>query len=390
MYNLLTLNKIAKIGLDTIPADEFTISDSCENPDGILLRSFQLKNQALPESLLAVARAGAGVNNIQIADCTDKGIPVFNTPGANANAVKELVLAALFMSSRNVKSAFEWVETIKDKGDEIEDLVEKGKSQFVGPEVFGKKLGVIGLGAIGVLVANAATHLGLTVYGYDPYISVENAWNLSRSVQHVTDINELYANCDYITVHIPLNDATKGTINEAALAEMKDGVRIINIARGGIVDDDAMIAALESGKVACYFTDFPNGKILGKKNVVALPHLGASTPESEDNCAVMASRELVSYLKFGSVNNAVNFPNVDLPRLHTGRIALFNSNVPNMLSSITSTVGEFGYNIENLINKSKKGGTVAYTVIDLDKVPSDELVNKLTAMDGIIRVRVIG
>ncbi len=360
-----------------------------DQPDGILLRSAHIKDQPIPESVLAISRAGAGVNNIPVEQCTELGVPVFNTPGANANAVKEMVIAALYMSSRNVSEAVSWMDTIKDRGDEIPKLVEDGKSQFVGPEVYGKTLGIIGLGAIGVLVANVAPHLGLKVYGYDPYISVDNAWGLSRSVAHATDISEIYKNCDYITIHIPLTDKTRHFINRDSIAQMKDGVRILNFARGELVDSEDIAEAVESGKVSCYITDFPDKHLVGKKGIVTIPHLGASTPESEENCADMAVKELVNYLERGTIVNSVNFPRCEPPLAFTGRISLFNKNVPGMLSSVTTLASECGYNIENLTSSSNKGASTAYTVLDLDKHPEDDFVKKLDELPGIFRVRVI-
>jgi len=389
MYRIKVLNRISDSGLEKLPKDRFMYSADVENPDGILLRSAYIKDQPLPDSLLAIARAGAGVNNIPVETCTELGIPVFNTPGANANAVKEMVIAALYISSRNIAEAVAWVDTIKDRGDDIPQLIEDGKSQFVGPEVQGKTLGIIGLGAVGVLVANAAAQLGLSVYGYDPFISVDNAWGLSRAVIHAMDIGEIYRNSDYITVHVPVTDATRGFINRDSVTQMKDGVRILNFARGELVDSVDMAEAVQTGKVSCYVTDFPDKHLVGIKGVVAIPHLGASTPESEDNCADMAVRELVGYLERGAVMNAVNFPRSDPPQSFTGRVTLFNKNVPGMLSSVTTLASECGYNIDNLTSSTNRGALTAYTILDLDTAPEQAFVEKLRALPGVFRVRVI-
>ena len=315
MFQIKTMNKIAAVGLDRLPAENYTIGDSVDNEDGILVRSAKLHDYDFPASLWAIARAGAGVNNIPIDKCSEAGIVVFNTPGANANAVKELVICAMLLASRDVIGGAEWVKAqAGTDGVEVADVVEKGKSAFVGPEVYRKTLGVVGLGAIGALVANIALSLGMEVYGYDPYLSVDAALRLDRHIKVVKELDALYANSDYVTLHLPYMDATKDTINAAAIAKMKDGVRLINLARGGLVNDDDLVAALESGKVACYATDFPNNKLVAAPHVVALPHLGASTPESEDNCAVMAADELRDYLENGNIRNSVNFPNVVMER----------------------------------------------------------------------------
>lgn len=379
-----TLNKIAKIGLDGFDG-KYEICDACDAPDGILVRSASLHDMELPASLLSVARAGAGVNNIPLEACAEKGIVVFNTPGANANAVKEMALTALLLASRNVVDGISWAKTLT--GDDVAKQVEKGKSQFVGPEILGKKLGIIGLGAIGVLVANAAQHLGMKVYGYDPYISLQSAWNLNHHVQKATDINEIYANCDYICLHAPLTDETKHSINKDTIALMKDGVRILNLSRAALVNDEDMAEALESGKVAKYVTDFPNGETLKMKNAIPIPHLGASTPESEDNCAVMAVKELRDYLEFGNITNSVNYPAVSTPFASALRICICHRNVPNMLSTLSTIVSAVGVNIENLINKSK--GDYAYTMIDCDTDIADRVVDALSAVEGVLRVRCI-
>ncbi len=384
MMKIQTLNKIAKIGLDAFD-EKYQISDTCETPDGILVRSASLHDMELPDSLLAVARAGAGVNNIPLDKCAEKGVVVFNTPGANANAVKEMAITALLLASRDVVGGIEWAKTLT--GDDVAKQVEKGKSQFVGPEILGKKLGIIGLGAIGVLVANAAQHLGMKVYGYDPYISLQSAWNLNHHVIKATDINEIYANCDYICLHAPLTAETKHSINKETITVMKDGVRILNLSRADLVHDEDIAEALESGKVAKYVTDFPNANTLKMKNAIPIPHLGASTPESEDNCAVMAVKELRDYLEYGNINNSVNYPAVSTPFNSQLRICICHRNIPNMLSTLSAIVSGVGVNIGNLINKSK--GDFAYTMIDCDKDVADRITAALSAVEGVIRVRCI-
>ena len=386
MYNIKTLNKISKVGLAALDSAKYTAGDEIENPDAILVRSAKMHDMQFNPELLCIARAGAGTNNIPCDRCADEGIVVFNTPGANSNAVKELVICALLLASRDIVGGVEWVRSIADKGDEVAAMVEKGKSAYVGPEILGKKLGVIGLGAIGAKIANAALALGMTVYGYDPYLSVDAAWSISSSVKHVTEVDDIYAQCDYITIHVPYMDSTHHFINADAISKMKEGARVINLARGELVDDDAMLAALESGKVARYVTDFPNGKTAGAKNTVAIPHLGASTPESEDNCAVMAAREIVEYVENGNIVNAVNMPRAYLPRSSNYRLCVIHKNIPEMIAKITGIVSGEGINIENMLNAGKKVN--AYTIIDMDKT-TDCLVEKINALDSIIRVRVI-
>ena len=346
-----------------------------------------MHDMALPQSLLAIARAGAGVNNIPVDKCSDAGIVVFNTPGANANAVKELVIAGLLLSSRKVVPAIAWAKTLKGEGDMVGKLVEKGKSAFAGPEIAGKKLGVIGLGAIGVLVANAARALGMEVYGYDPFLSVDTAWKLSRDVHHAVDLETIYKECDYITVHVPLLPDTKGMLNADAFAVMKDGVRVLNFARDGLVNSADMLAALESGKVAAYVVDFPTEEMLDVENVIAIPHLGASTPESEDNCAVMAADELKDYLENGNILHSVNFPDVQAPRAAANRICVLHKNVPNMLAQISAVVSAAGINIASMVNKSKKD--YAYTLLDVEGAPAAATLDGITGIDGVIRVRSI-
>lgn len=384
--NILALNKIAACGTDRLGAG-YTVGDAVADPVGVLVRSAAMHDMEFPSSLLAVARAGAGVNNIPLDRCSDAGIVVFNTPGANANAVKELVIAGLLLSSRKVVPAIEWAKTLKGQGAEVGKLVEKGKSQFTGPEILGKKLGVVGLGAIGILVANAAKSLGMEVYGYDPYLSVDAAWSLSRSTHHAATLEEIYAECDYITVHVPLNDATRGMIGKDSIAAMKDGVRILNFARGELVDGEAMRAALKDGKVAAYVVDFPSDDMLCVDNVIAIPHLGASTPESEDNCAMMAADELKAYLEQGIIRNSVNFPAMDVAKNGDVRICVLHRNVPNMLAQISAVVSEAGVNIETLTNRSKKDN--AYTVLDIIGEVPQSVIDGIGAIDGVIRVRKI-
>ncbi len=386
MYNIKTLNKISKIGLSQFDDTKYTCADEIENPDAVLVRSASMHDMDFPASLKAIARAGAGTNNIPCDKCAEQGIVVFNTPGANANAVKELVLAGLFLASRKVIPGIEWAKTLKGEGDQVGKLVEKGKSAFAGPEIMGKTLGVIGLGAIGVLVANAAEKLGMTVYGYDPYLSVEGAWNLSRNIKHATSLDDIYASCDYISIHVPLNDSTRHTVNEESIAKMKDGVRILNYARGELVDSDAIIKALEDGKVASYVVDFPDDKVLGVEGVIAIPHLGASTPESEENCAYMAANEIIAYLETGSIINSVNMPNVKLGAVNGARVCVIHKNVPNMIAQISSAVSNAGLNIDQLVNNSH--GDYAYTVVDLADV-TDDAVAEIEKIDAVISVRVI-
>lgn len=388
MLKVKTLNKISPVGLDCFDRKYYTYGDEIENPDAVMVRSAAMHEMEFPDSLKAIARAGAGVNNIPVDRCSEAGIVVFNTPGANANAVKELVLAGLLISSRKVIAGIEWAKTLKGNGDQVGKMVEKGKSAFTGPEIAGKRLGVIGLGAIGIMVANAARSLGMEVYGYDPYLSVDAAWNLSRAIHHATSIKDIFAECDYITVHVPLTNETRGLINAESIATMRDGVRILNFARGDLVNDADLIAALESGKVAAYVTDFADDALLGVDGVIAIPHLGASTPESEDNCAQMAAKELIDYLENGNITNSVNLPNVSSPRDTDCRLCVIHRNVPNMLSQISGVVSAGGLNIENMINKAKKD--YAYTILDLQAdAVAPTVVEQIMAIDGVIRVRVI-
>ncbi len=387
MYNIKTYNKISQIGMKEFSAEKYTVGDDVNAPVGAIVRSAALHDEVFNPELLAIARAGAGTNNIPIERCSDEGIIVFNTPGANANAVKELVIAGLLICSRKVLPAIEWAKTLKGNGDQVGKMVEKGKSAFAGPEIRGKAIGVVGLGAIGVLVANAANALGMKVYGYDPYLSLQSAWNLSHNVKRATDLKEIYENCDYISLHIPLTKDTKGTIDANAFALMKDGVRILNFARDGLVNSADMIVALESGKVASYVVDFPTDEMIGVNGVICIPHLGASTPESEENCAEMAAKQLVDYIENGNITNSVNMPNISMPKSGKYRICIIHKNVPNMLTTITTVVAKDNVNIENLLNKSR--GDIAYTMLDVDDCDTETIANHLKAADGIIRVRII-
>jgi D-3-phosphoglycerate dehydrogenase / 2-oxoglutarate reductase len=387
MYQIKCLNKISSVGTSRFN-ENYCCSEAVENPDAILVRSASMHEMELPKSLLAIARAGAGVNNIPLDQCSEKGIVVFNTPGANANAVKELVLASLLLTSRKVIPAIEWAKTLKGKGNEIGKLVEKGKGAFVGPEISGKTLGVIGLGAIGILVANAAKSLGMEVYGYDPYLSVDAAWGLSRSIQHARTLDEVYANSDYITVHVPLTPDTKGMINEESIAKMKDEVRILNFARGDLVNSADVVSALNSGKISAYATDFPSDDVIGVDGVIAIPHLGASTPESEDNCARMAAAELIEYLGNGNIKNSVNLPGISMPRDGSSiRICIIHRNVPNTISLLSGALAEEGINIENMQSKSKK--EYAYTILDVTGNVQDTSAAHIEKLPEIIKVRII-
>jgi D-3-phosphoglycerate dehydrogenase len=385
MFRIKTLNKISPAGLSQLDKSRYAVSDSEENEDGILVRSADMQEYVFPDALRAIARAGAGTNNIPVTRCSEAGIVVFNTPGANANAVKELAVCALMLASRSVVAGSKWVSAQVEAGVDIQDVVEKGKSQFVGPEVLGKTLGVIGLGAIGVQVANIATKLGMNVYGYDPFLSVDAALSMSRAIHRAEDLETIYKNCDYITIHVPQNKETKGMINEDAIHMMKGGVRLINLARGGLVNEDDLIAALESGKVAAYVTDFPSNKLVNTRNVTAIPHLGASTPESEENCAVMAAQELREYLENGNIRNSVNLPTLIQPWSGAARVCVIHRNSPGMLSQITKLLSDQGVNVENLTNKSK--GEYAYTVVDLGSRVSDQDVAAIRAIEGVLRVR---
>ena len=387
MYQIKTFNKISPIGLNRFDSGLYNVGDSVENEDGILVRSAKLLDYEFPANLKAISRAGVGVNNIPIDRCSEAGIAVFSTPGANANAVKELVLCGMLMASRDVTGSIKWVKDQVESGVEVANVVEKGKSAFVGPELYKKTLGVIGLGAIGSLVANVALELGMDVYGYDPFLSVDAALRLDRHVHVVKDIAELYKRADYITIHIHYTDQTRHMINAEAIGKMKRGVRFINLARGEIVEDEAMLSALDTGKVAAYVTDFPNNKLVRAPHVVAMPHLGASTPESEQNCAAMAVDELKDYLENGNIKNSVNFPDVRMDRSGVQRLCIVNRNVPAMLANITALLAKDRVNVENMTNKSR--GDYAYTMVDLGTKVDEKVIQDVMALDGIIRVRVI-
>lgn len=387
MFRIKTLNQISPTGLSVLDASRFTVSDGVENEDGVLVRSADMQEYVFPPALRAIARAGAGTNNIPVDRCSESGIVVFNTPGANANAVKELVLCAMLMGSRDVDGGIQWVRQQVASGVDVTTVVEKGKAAFIGPELYKKTLGVIGLGAIGSLVANIALSLGMDVYGYDPFLSVDAALRLDRHIHVVKDINELYKRADYITIHIHYTKDTERMIDAKAIGAMKRGVRFINLARGEIVDDDAMLAALDTGWVAAYVTDFPNNRLVGAPHVLAMPHLGASTPESEQNCAVMAVDQLRDYLENGNIRNSVNLPAVSQERSGVCRLCLIHKNVPAMLASITTLLSRDGINVENLSNKSR--GDYAYTIVDLS-APADQcVIDEVTALENVIRVRVI-
>lgn len=386
MFKYNCLNPIAAIGLNLF-STSYSKMDSMEDSDVVLVRSAAMHELKLPEKLVAIARAGAGVNNIPLEKCAEQGIVVFNTPGANANGVKELVIAGMLLASRDIIGGIEWVESIKSET-AVAKLVEKGKGKFAGKEIAGKKLGVIGLGAIGVLVANAANRLGMEVYGYDPYISIDHAWNLSRDIIHVKAVEDIYKECDYITVHVPLLDETKGMINKTSLSMMKDGVIILNFARDVLVNDEDMAEALKTRKVDKYVTDFPNEKTAALDGVIAIPHLGASTAESEDNCAMMAVRELMDYLENGNIKNSVNYPACDAGICMTqGRITVLHRNIPNMLTKFTGVFGDLNINIANMINKSK--GEYAYSLFDIEANASQEIVESLKKINGVLKVRII-
>ncbi|MDD2534522.1 MAG: phosphoglycerate dehydrogenase [Eubacteriales bacterium] len=386
MYKVKTLNKIAAIGTKRFDKTRYEVSNTAENPDAILVRSANMLDMDMPHELKAIARAGAGVNNIPVELCSQKGIVVFNTPGANANAVKELAIAALLMSSRKIVAGVQWAAGLSHNIDVAKE-VENGKKDFVGPELYGKKLGVFGLGAIGAMVANTATELGMDVYGYDPYITIDNAWMLYRNVKRATDPKTIYEHCDYICLHVPSTPETKGFINTKAFDMMKPGMRVINLSRGDLVNNEDMAAALESGKVASYLTDFPSADVLKMKNVIAIPHLGASTPESEDNCAVMAVDELIDFLENGNIKNSVNFPDVQNPKGGDESICVIHKNVPNVLAQISAAISSESLNIENLSSRSKKD--YAYSVCEIAGHCPDSLIEKLTAVEGVIRVNVI-
>jgi D-3-phosphoglycerate dehydrogenase len=386
-----TLNNIAEVGLNVFNKGNFTVDNNSENPDAIVLRSYNMHSMEFANNLKAIARAGAGVNNIPVEKCTEQGIVVFNTPGANANAVKEMVLTTLMASSRNLFAGVAWTKSLEGEGDQIPKLVEAGKKQFVGKEIKGKTLGVIGLGAIGALVANDALDLDMDVIGFDPFISVDTAWNLSRKVQRAMTIEQLFANSDYITVHVPLTNDTRAMFNKETFSIMKPDVHILNFSRGELVNETDMEAALESGKVGKYITDFPNENVLKMKNVVPIPHLGASTQESEENCAIMAARQVKDFLETGNIKNSVNFPNASIPYTGKRRLAAFHQNVPNMVGQITQALSSFNLNIADMVNRSR--GEYAYTLIDIDNEVNGDVVpqleEKINQIKGIVTTRII-
>jgi D-3-phosphoglycerate dehydrogenase len=388
MYKIKTLNSISPAGFDALDRGRYSVSGAEERPDAILVRSADMHGMEFGPELLCIARAGAGTNNIPIDRCGESGVVVFNTPGANAEAVKELVMCALLLSSRDIMGGIDWVRGIAQRGSEIASLVEKGKGSFLGPEIHGKTLGVIGLGAVGAKTAQAAYSLGMKVYGYDPYLSVDAAWRLSSHILHARDLDTIYQNSDYITLHVPYLDATHRLIDSKAISKMRDGVRIINLARAELVNDSDVIEAIAAKKVACYVTDFPNSDTANTPGIIAIPHLGASTPESEDNCAQMAVREIVDYIENGNIINSVNMPFVMLPRTGDMRICAIHKNIPDMIAKITGAVSACGINIENMINAGSKGRGEAYTVIDTGSV-SPGLAEAIRAIDGVIRVRVL-
>ena len=384
MFKIATLNKISDEGLFYLKTPDYEITDELNGADAVLVRSASMHEIEFDDKLLSIARAGAGVNNIPLDKCSDKGIVVFNTPGANANAVKELVVAALLFSSRDIFGGMEWVKTLKE---DVAKQVEKGKSQFAGNEIEGKTLGVIGLGAIGNMVANEAIKLGMDVIGYDPYISIDAAWKLSKHVRKATTLKEIYENSDYITIHVPYMESTKNTIDAEGISQMKDGVKLLNFARNGLIDEEAVKEALNSGKIAKYITDFPHDDIANVEGVIALPHLGASTHESEENCAKMAARQTKEYLENGNIVNSVNYPTISMPRGEGKRVLIFHKNVPSMVSQITNEFSKLSMNIENMINKSNKN--VACTMIDVIGEVKSEMVDDFMKIDGVVRVRII-
>lgn len=386
MYSIKTLNKISDVGLSKFDKTKYTYGDNAENPDAIMVRSASMHDMEMPQSLLAIARAGAGVNNIPVADCTDKGIVVFNTPGANANAVKELVICGLLLSSRKITRAIDWCKTIKND-ENVSKSVEKGKSAFAGPEIKGKTLAVIGLGAIGRLVANAAVDLGMTVIGYDPFLTETAAESLKKEVTVNNNLDEIFPVADYITVHVPLTPDTKEMICAANIEKMKNTVRILNFARGDLANSADIVAALEDGKMAAYVTDFPSAELIDIDGVIALPHLGASTPESEENCASMGAMELIDFLENGNIRNSVNMPFACAEKSGVARITVIHKNQPNMIATITDTISKDGVNIANFEDKNR--GEIAYSIIDVDTEVSEQVVEDIKKIDGVVRVRVI-
>ena len=387
MFRIRTMNKISPRGLDIFPRDKYEVASEIPNPDALLVRSADLHSMDIPDTVLAIARAGAGYNNIPVQVCSSLGIAVFNTPGGNANAVKELAIAAMLLASRNILGGINWCKTLVDRADEVPEIVEKGKAEFEGPELFGKTLGVIGLGAVGVMVANDAVALGMDVIGHDPFISVDAAWNLSRSVARAETLEGLLAKSDYISLHLPLNDTTKGLLDAEKFRFMKKGSRIINLARGGLVNEADIIEALNKGKIGSYVTDFPTAELLSCSGVIVIPHLGASTPEAEDNCAVMAAQQLMEYLESGTIRNSVNLPRCHLDRRASFRLSAINRNIPNMVGQLTTILAEEKINIMDLINHHRDD--YAFNIIDTEQEISDDTLEKIKKVDGIIRVRVI-
>ncbi len=381
---VLKLNAISPVADDIFKGYEY--SEHAENPEGVMLRSFSMHDYPLGSNLLGIARAGAGVNNIPVQKCTEQGIVVFNTPGANANAVKELVLCELFLGGRKIIDGANWAQSLRGQ-EAVGALVEKGKNKFVGCEILGKKLGVIGLGAIGAMVANAAIELGMTVIGYDPFLSVKNAWLINNRVEFTSNLNDIFANCDFITLHVPLTPDTKGMLNAKTLEKCKNGVVIINNARGDLAVSADMIAAVASGKVSRYITDFPDGELLGKDNILCVPHLGASTPEAEDNCAYMAAKQLVDYLENGNISNSVNYPDVSMPRTSVSRVCVHHKNIKEILSKILSVISAQGINVAHMQDQSK--GEYAYLILDLDDIPSLASIDLIRNLTGVIRVRTL-
>ncbi len=388
MFKILTLDNISIKGLDRLPRSLYEVASEIQHPDAILLRSFDMHAMPIPETLKAVGRAGAGVNNIPVDGMTRQGIPVFNAPGANANAVKELVLAGMLLACRNICPAWDFARRLEGAEDEVRRLAERGKKRFVGFELPGRTLGVVGLGAIGVMVANAARSLGMDVIGYDPQITVQSAWRLSADVRQASSVDDLLRQADFVTFHVPLVDATRHLIDEQRIRGMKDGAVVLNFAREGIVDNDAIVDALDAGKLYAYVCDFVAPRINGHPRIVTLPHLGASTREAEENCAVMVVDEIRQYLEHGNIRHSVNFPDVELPATRVGRLAIANANVPNMVGQITTVLAEAGINIDDLFNKSR--GEIAYTLVDVDDLPSPDVVDRLAAIDGVLKVRLLG
>lgn len=387
MYNILTLNSISKV-IDDVFDKNYKVKTDVEKPIGIMLRSFKMHDYELDANTVAIARAGAGTNNIPVEKYAEQGVVVFNTPGANANAVKELVLTSLFLGSRKITDAIDWVKTLKGQGDEIGKLVEKGKSNFAGCEIMGKKLGVIGLGAIGALVANSAIDLGMQVYGYDPFLSVNNALKLSSQIKIVKELEDIAKKCDYITIHIPyIADQNKGIMNKKLFSKMKNGTVLINCARGELVNNDDVIDAVKSGKLARYIVDFPSEELIGVENIINIPHLGASTEEAEDNCAIMAAKQLIDYIENGNIVNSVNYPNCTMQRSTSFRLVVLHKNIANILAQITTAVAKENINISNLTNQSR--GAYAVTILDVDNEVSEQAISHINAVDGIIKVRVI-